>query len=151
MCCFVVALFRCATTACCLCSTRNTVIFRRLLTLRLQAPPCHQHLQTHPDHSRTLPVGWICSARATTLPSRLLLLLLLQNSSQEVHRPRSVLNLRTERSKMKWMRRTMAKSARLFFFLPEGHRKTNRLLSGLLSFLLLRRLWLPLLLLLSQV
>lgn len=67
-----------------------------------------------------LPVGWICSARATTRPSRLLLLLPLQNSSQAVHRPSSVLNLRTDRSKMKWMRRTMAKSAKDFFFLPVG-------------------------------
>lgn len=79
----------------------------------------------HCQHKHTsTPVGCICSARATTRPNRLLLLLLLQNSSQAVHMPRSVLNLRTARSKMKWMRRTMEKSASVFFFSP-GCRADN--------------------------
>ena len=56
--------------------------------------------------------------RGLTLENCFVDLLRLQKSSQVIHSCRSLLNLRVARSKMKWMRRVMARSATVF--LPAG-------------------------------
>jgi hypothetical protein len=67
-----------------------------------------KHLQQWPENSTHCSCTLTCSARPTTRPRRLLLLLARQNSSQAVQSDTSLRKRRTARSNMKLMRRTIA-------------------------------------------